>query len=271
MLCPHQPQDALAADSQSSMSQARPYLAVPLTMERGRREHCADRRDDLGIAARRLGPALGRDQWHGGRRRRRPVHRRTRHAEDGTDHRQRISSAGPEADDVSHRRCFFHSSVSPLFSMRCSASSKRIISSPILARASVSSRSSGSLRVLSPRVPCSRKILFQLSSSWAGTWLSRETASSASPRSSRRTSSHFRWTLHRSGSSVSFGVLDGSGGDAGFLGFVPMPRLLGHGHPSQGFDFYANGERNPPISEACEKNVDETVLRTNDEERLRLV
>src|SRR5213593_2560290 len=56
MMCPHQSQDALAADSQSSMSQARPYLAVPLTMERGRREHCADRRDDLGIAARRLGP-----------------------------------------------------------------------------------------------------------------------------------------------------------------------------------------------------------------------
>jgi len=69
-----------------------------------------------------------------------------------------------------------------------------------------------------------------------------------------------------------------------------MPGLLGHGHPSQlrvprnrvrfrgdhldpvqGFDFYENGERNPPISEACEKNVDETVLRTNDEERLRLV
>jgi len=44
-----------------------------------------------------------------------------------------------------------------------------------------------------------------------------------------------------------------------------------HLDPVQGFDFYANGERNPPISEACEKNVDETVLRTNDEERLRLV
>lgn len=43
-----------------------------------------------------------------------------------------------------------------------SASSKRVINSPILARASVSSRSSRSLRVLSPRVPCSRKMRFQL-------------------------------------------------------------------------------------------------------------
>src|SRR5262249_8005066 len=106
-------------------------------------------------------------------------------------------------------------------------------SSPIFARASVSSRSSGSLRVLSPRLPCSRKIRFQLSSSWAGTWLSRDTASSASPRSSRRTSSAFRWMLHRSGSSTSFGGLDGSDGAAGFLGFLPMSGLLGHGHPSQ--------------------------------------
>src|SRR5262249_61933899 len=110
---------------------------------------------------------------------------------------------------------------------------KRSIGPTILARASVSSRSSGSLRVLSPRVPCSRKIRFQLSNSWAGTWLSRETASSASPRRSRRTNSDFRWTLQRSGSSTSFDGLDGSGGVAGFLGFVPMSRLLGHGHPSQ--------------------------------------
>jgi hypothetical protein len=41
-----------------------------------------------------------------------------------------------------------------------------------------------------------------LASSWAGTWLSRETASSASPRRSRRTISVFRCTLHRSGSSA---------------------------------------------------------------------
>src|SRR5262249_37417230 len=87
--------------------------------------------------------------------------------------------------------------------------------------------------VLSPRVPCSRKMRFQLSSSWAGTWLSRDTASSASPRKSRKTNSDFRWTLHRSGSSTSFGGLDGSGDVAGFLGFVPMSGLLGHGHPSQ--------------------------------------
>ena len=71
----------------------------------------------------------------------------------------------------------------------------------------------------------------QRSSSWAGTWLSRDTASSASPRRSRRTNSDFRWTLHRSGSSTSFGGLDGSGGVAGRL--RPISGLLGHGHPSQ--------------------------------------
>src|SRR5262249_58118427 len=77
------------------------------------------------------------------------------------------------------------------------------------------------------------KMRFQLSSSCAGTRLSRDTASSASPRRSRRTNSDFRWTLHRSGSSTSFGGLDGSGDVADFLGFVPMSGLLGHGHPSQ--------------------------------------
>src|SRR4030095_4039684 len=229
----HQPQDALTADGQAPMRQARPHLAIPSAGERRRREHSVDGRDDLGIAVRGLGPALGRDAWPGERRRRRPVNRRARHPEDGTDHRQWIAPAGPAAHHVSHRRCFFHSSVSPLFSMRCSASSSRIISSPILARASVTPRSSGSLRVLSPRVPCSRKIRFQLSSSWAGTWLSRDTASSASPGSSRRTNAHFRWTLHRSGSSGSFGGLDGSGGVTGFLGFVSMLGLLGLGHPTQ--------------------------------------
>src|SRR5262249_42926943 len=86
---------------------------------------------------------------------------------------------------------------------------------------------------LEPAVPCSRKIRFQLSSSWAGTWLSRDTASSVSPRRRRRSNSDSRWTLQRSGSSLSFGGLGGSGGVADFLGFVPMSGLLGHGHPSQ--------------------------------------
>src|SRR5262249_8682635 len=45
--------------------------------------------------------------------------------------------------------------------------------------------------------------------------------------------SDFRWMLQRSGSSASLGGLDGSGGVADFLGFVPMSGLLGHAHPSQ--------------------------------------
>jgi hypothetical protein len=121
--------------------------------------------------------------------------------------------------------------------MSSSASSSRIINSPIFARASVRSRSSGSARTFSPRAPVSRKIRFQLSSSWAGTWLSRDTASSASPRSSRSTSSVFRWTLHRSGSSgASFALGPASGLlviTAAFRLFAPIPDLLGHRHDSQ--------------------------------------
>src|SRR5437660_3032839 len=117
--------------------------------------------------------------------------------------------------------------------MRCSASSNRIISSPIFARARVSSRSSGSLRVFSPRVPCTRKSRFQLSSSWAGTWLSRETASSASPRESRRTNSVFRCTLQRSGSSSpSEGGGSLPGVVVGFRALSFMPGLLGCRHRS---------------------------------------
>jgi hypothetical protein len=69
-----------------------------------------------------------------------------------------------------HRLCFIHSSGTPLSSMRCSASSNLIISSPIFARASVSSRSSGSLRLFNPRAPASRNTRFHASSSGAGTW-----------------------------------------------------------------------------------------------------
>jgi len=73
---------------------------------------------------------------------------------------------------------------------------------------------------------------FQLSSSWAGTWLSRETASSASPRRSRRTNSVFRCRLQRSGSSS---PSEGGGGSlpgvvVGFRVLSFMPGLLGCRH-----------------------------------------
>ena len=111
--------------------------------------------------------------------------------------------------------------------MRCSASSSRIINSPIFARARVRSRSSGSARVLSPRVPVSRNRRFQLSSSCAGIWLSRETPSKGSPRSSRSTSSVFRCTLHRSGSSTLPLAPDSSAGAVvGFRAFFPMSASL---------------------------------------------
>ena len=111
--------------------------------------------------------------------------------------------------------------------MRCSASSSRIINSPIFARARVSSRSSGSARVLSPRVPVSRNTRFHSSSSWAGIWLSRETASRGSPRSSRITTSVFRCTLHRSGSSTPPRAIDSSASAVvGFRAFFPMSASL---------------------------------------------
>ncbi|PYN40157.1 MAG: hypothetical protein DME00_35165 [Candidatus Rokuibacteriota bacterium] len=213
------------------MGQAGADLAIALAMERRGRQHRADRDHELGVAGRRLRAALA--QGAGRARRRCRIDGRPGDPEDRADHRERVAPPGAGAHAAAHRLCFFHSSASPLFSMRCSASSKRIISSPIFARARVSSRSSGSLRVFSPRVPCSRKSRFQLSSSWAGTWLSREAASSASPRRSRRMSSVFRWTLQRSGSSTA-SARGGSlpGVVVGFRALSFMTGLLGCRHRS---------------------------------------
>jgi hypothetical protein len=55
----HRPQDALAADGEASMRQTRPHLTIPFAVERRGGEHLVDRFDDLGIAVRGLGPALG--------------------------------------------------------------------------------------------------------------------------------------------------------------------------------------------------------------------
>src|SRR5215813_14227826 len=198
---PHQPPDALAAEVQPAVRQARPDLPRTFPMEGTGAQDGADRLDDLRITVLRLGPRLpGRLRWARGRSC--GVHARARHPIHLADHGERIRPLRARAHPAFHRARLFHSSVKPLFSMRSSASSNLIINSPILARASVSSRSSGSPRIRRPRVPCSRNTRFQLSSSWAGTWLSRETASSASPRSRRSTNSVFRAALQRSGSSA---------------------------------------------------------------------
>src|SRR5436309_188426 len=233
LMLAHQPQDALAADGEPAMGEPRADLPVALAVERRRDEHRPDRRNELAVADRRLRAALRPEDRHAGRGRHRQVHRRARHAQGRADHRQRIPPTRAGTHGTSHRRCFFHSSASPLFSMRYSASSSRIISSPIFARARVSSRSSGSLRVFSPRAPWSRNTRFQASSSWAGTWLSRETASSASPRRSRSTNSVFRCTLQRSGSSTtSAGGGSLPGVVVGFRALSFMPGLLGCRHRS---------------------------------------
>jgi hypothetical protein len=116
--------------------------------------------------------------------------------------------------------------------MRSSASSNLIISSPILARANVSSRSSGSPRIRSPRGPCSRNTRFQLSSSWAGTRLSGETPSSASLRRTRNTSSVLRAALHRSGRSGA-STAGGSLPRVGFRFALFIVDLLGCRHRSR--------------------------------------
>jgi hypothetical protein len=80
----------------------------------------------------------------------------------------------------------------------------------------------GSPRLFSPRPPASRNVRFHASSSWAGTWLSRETASSPSPRSTRRTNSVLRCALQRSGSSDSSAARTGGSDNFPFGRFVPI-------------------------------------------------
>src|SRR5262249_37746466 len=87
-------------------------------------------------------------------------------------------------------------------------------------------------RIRRPRVPCSRNTRFQLSSSCAGTWLSRDTPSSASPRSRRSTNSVFRAALQRSGSSTP-STADGSLLALAFPFFALIVDLLGSCHRSR--------------------------------------
>src|SRR5262249_19394659 len=187
----HEPQHALPAQGQPPVGQARPDLPIAFPVEGAGSEHGTDRLDHLGIALPRLRPRLVR-RPHDSRRSDRRIHARAGHPIHLADHGQRIRPLRARAHPAFHRPRLFHPALKPLFSMRASPNSNLIINPPILARASVSSRSSGSPRIRKPRVPCSRNTRFQLSSSCAGTWLSRETASSASPRRSRNTSSIFR-------------------------------------------------------------------------------
>jgi hypothetical protein len=137
---------------------AGPDLSVALTVERARSEDGLDPQHDLGVAPPSLRPPFpGRPPSR--RRRLGRVHAGARDPEDLTDEGQRIAPPGARADGRAHPLRLFHSSMSPLFSIRYSASSSRIVSSPTLARANVSSRSSGSLRLLSPRPPASRVAL----------------------------------------------------------------------------------------------------------------
>jgi len=109
--------------------------------------------------------------------------------------------------------------------MRCSASFSRIIGSPIFARGQ------GQLPFLgiTPRLQSPEDALPALEL----TWLSRETASSASPRRNRRTSFVFRGMVQRSGrSGASAGGGSLKGVVVGFRALSFMLGLLGRRHRS---------------------------------------
>ena len=97
-------------------------------------------------------------------------------------------------------------------------------------RARVSSRSSGSLRLFSPRPPASRKTRFQPRVHVQGTG-SREQHRAAGPEN-RRTSSVFRWALHRSGNSSGPRRPDAPRQQASLVGW--HPNLLGASIPPFG-------------------------------------
>src|SRR5215831_7011892 len=135
----HQAQDALPTDRQPTMSKPGADLPVPLAVERVRCEDGPDPRDEFGVSPPGLRAPL---PWRACRRRRRlgRVHARARHPEHLADPGQGIAPSRPRAHARPHPLRLFHSSMSPLFSMRYSASSRRIVNSPTLARARVSSR-----------------------------------------------------------------------------------------------------------------------------------
>src|SRR3989454_1042243 len=228
-LGPHQPEHALPTDRAATMSEPGAHLPIAFAMKGTRGQHRADLLDELCVAHPGLGATLPP------RPQRRPrecrIDRRAGEPINRTDHGQGIAAPRAGTALLLHPLRLFHSSVKPLFSMRSSASSRRIISSPIFARARISSRSSGSAFVRSPRLPCSRKIRCQRSSSCAGTWLSRDTASKASPRSNRNTNSIFRCTLQRSGRSSAVAPGVGSlppGLPFGGLAFIPTSLVATH-------------------------------------------
>jgi glycine/D-amino acid oxidase-like deaminating enzyme len=106
---------------------------------------------------------------------------------------------------------------------------RRGVKVTVLERSALASQTSPRAAGLSSQVRATR---LQLSNSCAGTRLSRETASSASPRKSRSTSSVFRVALQRSGSSGT----STAGGSLPGVGFRLGPfivDLLGYRHRSR--------------------------------------
>src|SRR5712692_5188701 len=225
----HQPQHPCLADVDPPRPQPRPHLPVPLRVKRARLQHAADLRQQRRVIER--GPRAALAMGGTGMPPPGPivvlraasrvvcetgllhapicphppplrVHGRAAHPPGRAHQCQRVATPARRTHSPRDRFSLASSSPYPLFSRSISTSSSFIVSSPIFACACCSARSADSpLRRFSFASAPSKKSRRQASSSCAGTWISRLTVSTASPRNRRSTTSLFAFALQRSGSS----------------------------------------------------------------------
>src|SRR5882672_5034662 len=195
----HQAEHAILAHAPAVRPQPHAHLAMPFPVKGRLGQHGADRGDQVVVGTAGPRPSFAGHHHHDRSLR---IHGRPWHAEHRAHHRQGIAAARRGTRLGRHRPRFRSSAPYPFFSSSPSASSSRIMTSPSFAWTRFNSRSSGSMRFFKLCVPPSRNTRRHSSSAWAGTWLSRATASSGSPRNSRTTSSVFRDALQRSGISA---------------------------------------------------------------------
>ena len=95
-------------------------------MKRRGGQHGPDRVDELASLFVVFGPCLPAPRWPSLPA---PPSRTPSNAQPGrgADHRERVSPVRARTDGRSHCLCFFHSSVKPRFSIRCSTSSNLIM------------------------------------------------------------------------------------------------------------------------------------------------
>src|SRR5579884_2399645 len=191
---PHQPQHPALAGANPGQPEARPHLAVPFADAGRPAQHVLDLRGQLGIGPRRLGPPLLRRC-----RLRLP---RPHSIERGARHAQRLAGAptsipapGGGRERLAHGLDLRDAKGWPASarSARSRSSSFSMVSSPILARSRARSSSRASVaRLRTPAWPAARNRSRHCASVAAVTPSSRLSASRASPRRMRSTTSVFR-------------------------------------------------------------------------------